>query len=100
MRRIAQQIILFLLAYLASHTAMAQDAFRAIYETKGYYIREWAEQGHKAPTALEIYPDRTFFYDMTIVARDSVTRMEFDKSNDLDLAMREGKSTIVPRSKC
>ena len=96
MRQIVKPFFLLLLVCSASHTAVAQEAFKVIYETKGHYNRAWAEQGHRSPMALEIYPDRTFFYDMTIVARDSVTRMEFDKSNDLDLAMREGKKYNSP----
>ncbi|MDO4770596.1 GLPGLI family protein [Porphyromonas sp.] len=96
MKQFSKLFIPLALAFMVGGAATAQDAFKVIYETKGHYKRAWAEQGHKAPMALEIYPDRTFFYDMTVVARDSVIRMEFDKSNDFDLAMKEGNKYNSP----
>lgn len=89
MRQIVKQITLLLLACVASHTVQAQDAFKAIYETKGHYIKEWAQRGRSAPTVLEIYPDRTFFYDMARLASDSTLYVTLQETQDTRKAIHE-----------
>lgn len=87
-KKVNALFILTLLSIMSVHT-QAQEAFKAIYETKGHYIREWAERGRSAPTVLEIHPDRTFFYDMARLASDSTLYVTLQETQDTQKAIHE-----------
>ncbi|WP_278832665.1 GLPGLI family protein [Porphyromonas cangingivalis] len=86
-----------LLALLASSIVQAQKSsstvFKAIYEMKGTYFAENIKDRDKipvSPMALEIYPDKSFFYSMPRMAQDSITHAVYEATNDEAKAQQEG----------
>lgn len=67
--------------------------FKAIYEMKGSYHAERLKDKAKipvSPVALEIYPDKSFFYSMACMAQDSITHAVLEATNDEVKAQQEG----------
>lgn len=90
-------ILTLLLALSASSMARAQKAsstvFKAIYEMRGAYHSNHLKDKAKipvSPVALEIYPDKSFFYSMACMAQDSITHAVLEATNDEAKAQQEG----------
>ena len=89
--------LILLLALSASGIVQAQKpsstVFKAIYEMKGTYFAKKIKDKDKipvSPVALELYPDKSFFYSMPRMAQDSITHAVYEATNDEAKAQQEG----------
>ncbi|MDO4770594.1 GLPGLI family protein [Porphyromonas sp.] len=89
-------LLVIILSLSTRGTSVAQSTtttvFKAIYEMKGTYRAESLKDKAKIPVfpvALEIYPDKSFFYSMPSMTQDSITHAVFEATNDQVKAQQE-----------
>ncbi|MDO4789816.1 MAG: hypothetical protein Q3998_02505, partial [Porphyromonas sp.] len=92
-------ISVFLLFCIAgSATAQNSEVYRAIYQVRGSYSpQEAADKGSYTESILEIYPDKSFFFDRWFEVGDSVYQASLDENGDmLRAAQAKRKSGVAP----
>ncbi len=91
MKSLFTTLFLVVLMWGATVPVSAQDSFRAVYDMTGSFEKERSEffkqlRGQKPPKpypmVLEIYPDRTFFYNYSRMYKDSVQHAVYTATND------------------
>lgn len=89
-------LLSLLLGTAESATAQSSEVYRAIYQVRGSYTpQEAVDKGSYTEAVLEIYPDRSFFFDRWFQVGDSVYQASLDLDGDMLRAAQAKRRTGV-----